>query len=227
MIIDKTIRLLVCDMAGTVINENGIVYNSIYKALKTCGMQVEREEINNWHGIYKKQVIEHFVKREKIQDENVDSKIELVNTELNKILNQEYFKKDSKITLIAPNLLDFFSYLRSNDIKIALNTGYPQDLQESLINKFNLKDHVDLYISSEQVKNGRPYPYMIHHIMEELNIESVREIIKVGDSIMDIKEGINAGCKQSVGVLSGASSKEQLENAGAHQIIPDITHLLI
>ena len=40
MIIDKTIRLLVYDMAGTVINENGIVYNSIYKALKTSGMQV-------------------------------------------------------------------------------------------------------------------------------------------------------------------------------------------
>ncbi|VVU95740.1 Haloacid dehalogenase-like hydrolase [seawater metagenome] len=225
MIIDKTIRLVVFDMAGTVINEGGIVYDSIHKALQLCGLKVQREEINNWHGIYKKQVIEHFVKREGISEE--EKKVEEVNDKLNSLLKEQYFSEDSSISLIKPNVLEYFSYLRSNNIKIALNTGYPKDLQELLIDRFDLKDHIDEYISSDEVSQGRPYPFMIHNLMHKLNIQSVKEVIKVGDSLMDIKEGKNAGCNKSIGVLSGASCRKDLQDIGADDIIEDITQLQI
>jgi len=44
---------------------------------------------------------------------------------------------------------------------------------------------------------------MIFHAMSQLDIQSVHEVIKVGDTPADMLEGANAGCRGIVGVLSG------------------------
>ncbi len=51
---------------------------------------------------------------------------------------------------------------------------------------------------------GRPYPYMIFENLKSLEISSVENVIKIGDTISDIKEGKNAGVI-SVGVIEGSS----------------------
>merc|ERR1712087_912203 len=84
---------------------------------------------------------------------------------------------------------------------------------------------VDAYISSYQVVEGRPYPYMIHRLMERLHIQSVNRVCKVGDSARDIEEGLNAGCGLVVGVLSGADSADALLEAGADVIAPCVVDL--
>ena len=83
-------------------------------------------------------------------------------------LENEYFT-NSKIKLID-NVLDTFQELRDNNIKIALNTGYPRQFQKKIIDHFNLNDYIDHSISSEQVLSGRPDPYMIHRLMKKQQI---------------------------------------------------------
>ena len=60
---------------------------------------------------------------------------------------------------------------------------------------------------------GRPYPYMIFRNMEALELTSVDKVLKVGDTIADIKEGVNAGI-DTVGIIEGSSlmglSKERV-----------------
>merc|ERR1711972_985174 len=84
---------------------------------------------------------------------------------------------------------------------------------------------VDAWISSYDVKLGRPYPYMIHRLMERLEIENVKRVAKVGDSVRDIEEGRNAGCGLVVGVLSGADTLEALLAAGADVVAEYVTDL--
>ena len=67
--------------------------------------------------------------------------------------------------------------LRDKDKKIALNTGYNKEIQNILIDKFNLNKCFDDYISSEEVKVGRPYPYMIYNLMERNNIKNIDQVI--------------------------------------------------
>ena len=74
---------------------------------------------------------------------------------------------------------------------------------------------IDMYISSEEVKYGRPYPYMIYHLMEKCGIQNPKSVIKFGDTKNDILEGLNAQCLASVGVLSGADEETHL-NEGHH-----------
>ena len=84
--------------------------------------------------------------------------------------------------------------------------------------------------------------------MEALGVTSVRKVIKVGDTVADIKEGVNAGVI-TVGVIEGSSvmgyTKEEYESltpakrmaecqrvtdiykeAGADHVIKDISGLL-
>ena len=49
---------------------------------------------------------------------------------------------------------------------------------------------------------GRPSPYMVHRLMQMLEVESAATVVKAGDSMRDIGEGLNAGCAQVFGVLS-------------------------
>ena len=51
---------------------------------------------------------------------------------------------------------------------------------------------------------GRPYPYMIFKNMMNLHLTSVHHIIKVGDTVSDIKEAVNAGV-YAIGVIEGSS----------------------
>ena len=79
-----------------------------------------------------------------------------LNSEFNYYLKKEY-KNNKDISLIHHNLPSFFNALKQQDIKIALNTGYNKEIQKLLINKFNLNDSIDDFISSEEVNRGRPY----------------------------------------------------------------------
>merc|ERR1711997_1323310 len=115
-------------------------------------------------------------------------------------------------------------------VKIGLDTGYPEEIQELLVKKLKFDDatsdaYVDSYISSYTVREGRPYPYMIHRLMERTGVMNVRNVCKVGDSVRDIEEGKNAGCGLVVGVLSGADSADALLEAGADVIAPSVVDL--
>ena len=61
--------------------------------------------------------------------------------------------------------------------------------------------------------------------MPELGITSVHQVVKVGDQPADMLEGINAGCRGVIGVLSGPLDAATL---GAHRhthLIPSVADL--
>ena len=211
-------KLLVCDMAGTTIQEKGIVYNSLFKTIKMIKPDLDKSEITKFHGCSKSEVIKYFINDRKLNSPNKIQ--EHLESEFNYFLKNEYTKNNS-VKLIHPDLPDYFNMLRDNGIKVALNTGYNKDIQNLLIDKLNMTNFIDDCISSDEVTYGRPYPFMIHKLMNRNNISDINNVIKIGDSVMDIKEGKNAGCK-TVGVLSGADSRGILVEEDPDFIVSNI-----
>ena len=54
------IDLIVCDMAGTVVEEGGVVYQTLRKVMVNDGLSVSEAELHPWHGAKKEAVIAHF-----------------------------------------------------------------------------------------------------------------------------------------------------------------------
>lgn len=217
----KSIRMLVCDMAGTTIQEKGIVYNSLYKTVKLIKPKLMKSEIEQFSGYNKLEVIKYFVEQQKM--DSPTTVINNLDSEFNYYLKKEY-SNNASVKLIHPALLPYFNVLRYNDIKICLNTGYNKDIQNLLIDKLGMLDYIDDYISSEEVDRGRPYPYMINRLMARNDIDNPKEVIKIGDSVADIKEGINAGCN-TVAVLSGAGHVQDLSKEKPDFILNSIMDL--
>ena len=59
-------------------------------------------------------------------------------------------------------------------------------------------------VCSDEVEIGRPAPNMIFQNMMNLNVFPPQLVIKVGDTVADIKEGKNAGV-WTVGVVLGSN----------------------
>lgn len=221
----ENIDLIVYDMAGTVVQEGGIVYKTLQLSMREFGLDVSDEAIHPWHGAKKEAVVEHFARLQNKPEAEVQTLIVDISNAFIESISDAYFNDATPISHIDIGLMGYFKQLKDANIKIGLDTGYPQNIQEGLVKKMGFDKVVDGWISSYDVAEGRPYPYMVHRLMERLLIEDVRRVAKVGDSCRDMEEGKNAGCGLVVGVLSGADSADDLLAAGADIIANCVTDL--
>lgn len=221
LFIPRNVQLMVFDMAGTTVNEGGLVYKTLYNTIKNFGLSIEEEEIKDWHGSNKYEVMDYFYTNRGLGH---GLKTDLFNQFDNNLLYE--YNKEGNLELIdqeMPNL--FNTFRKERNIKIALNTGYSRDLQETIVDSLGMRDFVDDFISSEDVKYGRPSPYMILELMNRNGVRNVENVVKIGDTPNDILEGLNAKCLMNVGVLSGTSDEETLVEAGASRVIDSVMNI--
>lgn len=173
----------------------------------------------------KEAVIEHFARVKGTPEHEITDRVVRCGDWFINAIDKAYFDEAAAIDHINVGLLGYFRQLQSVGIKIGLDTGYPANIQKGLVEKLGFDKIVDGYISSYDVLEGRPYPFMVHRLMERLRIQDVRRVAKVGDSCRDIEEGRNAGCGLVVGVLSGADDYDSLMAAGADLVCNSVTDL--
>jgi phosphonatase-like hydrolase len=218
------IRMVVLDMAGTTVNENNLVYKTLQKAINEAGFDFTLE-----------QVLEAGAGREKL--EAIQNILHVYNgtddRELAKKIYQVFaaeLRTAYKEVAVMPqqHAEKLFVELGKRNIRVILNTGYNLETAQLLLEKLGWvkgRDFDDLITASE-VSRGRPNPDMIWLAMSRFEISDAGEVVKVGDSIIDIEEGRNAGCGLSIGITTGAHSLQQLETAKPDYIIHDLIDLL-
>jgi phosphoglycolate phosphatase-like HAD superfamily hydrolase len=97
-----------------------------------------------------------------------------------------------------------------------------------LITKLGWKKGIeyDTLVTATDVQNSRPDPDMILLAMEQLCVTNADEVVKIGDSIIDIEEGKNAGCSLNIGITTGAHTLQQLQSAKPDYVINNLLELL-
>ena len=119
-----------------------------------------------------------------------------------------------------PGAAAVFGWLRRRGIRVALNTGFDRDTARMLLEALGWDGQtVDAVVCGDDVARGRPAPDMIRRCMELTGVASAESVANVGDTLLDLQAGHNAGTRWNIGVLSGAHERE-LMAAQPH------THLL-
>lgn len=158
------------------------------------------------------------------------------------------FASLSNFTTPIPGVLDTIKELRESGIKIGSTTGYTQAMMDVVRPGAAAKGYVvDNLVTPDNLPAGRPAPYMIYKNMIDLAIPSVDNVVKVGDTIADIKEGVNAKV-WSIGIITGSNEmgiteeeyncrtpdelaalkqevRERMMAAGVHFVLDNITEL--
>ncbi|MCE1251951.1 MAG: phosphonoacetaldehyde hydrolase [Anaerolineae bacterium] len=84
--------------------------------------------------------------------------------------------------------------LRKMGIKIGSTTGYTRRMMEVLVPAARQNGYEpDVWVSADDTPAGRPYPWMCYQNAIQMQIYPMESIIKVGDTLADIEEGLNAG----------------------------------
>ncbi|MGQ7947339.1 phosphonatase-like hydrolase [Flavobacterium sp. WC2509] len=216
------IEMVVFDMAGTTIDEQNIVYKSLHKAINKFGIDVSLEMVLRiGAGKEKFQAINDILKHLNSTDKN---KAESIFEYFKEILDEQYLS--AKVSPIE-GVEEIFQKLKNDGIKVVLNTGYSSQVANTLLDKLKWeKDvHYDALITASDVIIGRPSPEMIVKAMELFGITDASKVLKAGDSEIDIEEGKNAKCGITIGVLSGAQTRSQLEEAKPDYILDSLASL--
>lgn len=219
-------KLIVFDIAGTTVIDNGNVANSFHEAFNQFGIEIPFEEIQRVMGWRKIEAINML-----LDSYNHDGDID--QNELAKEIHDEFttimvdYYNNSEDLKPMPNAEKVFRWLKERDFKIALNTGFTREITDAILKKLHWDDSelIDFTITSDEVAEGRPHPFMIKTIMQVLNITSSTEVIKVGDTEVDVLEGRNANCGLVVAVTTGAYTRDQLELYHPDEIIDDLSEL--
>ena len=218
----KKIEAVIFDWAGTTVDYGCFApVQAFTEVFKEAGIEPTMEEVREPMGMLKWDHIRTMLRMprneaawtekygKKPEDADADQLFSKFEPSLLTILNQFSAPK--------PHVVETVNELRAKGIKLGSTTGYTDTMMEIVVPEAKRQGYIpDCWYSPDSTGGmGRPYPYMIFKNMEALKVTSIDHVIKVGDTISDIKEGKNAGMV-SVGVIEGSSvmglTKEEYES---------------
>ncbi|MDE3156804.1 MAG: HAD hydrolase-like protein [Acidobacteriota bacterium] len=203
------IRLVVFDLAGTLVEDHGEVLVSVTSALERQGIQVPTDEIREWRGASKRDVIRHFIERHTDTGAAgaTGDRVDRTYADFRRLLAEQYATHGITPIAGAARTLD---WLGDRGIRIAATTGFDRDVADLILARAGWQQPLANLVCGSDVPLGRPAPYMIFRAMEAARVTNVREVAVVGDTPLDLQAESNAGVKTIVGVLTGAHGEARL-----------------
>ena len=222
-----SIKLVVFDIAGTTVKDDHDVSKAFQAALKKSHYEVPIELIDPLMGYEKTLAIKQILRLHEHNDAKITSElVSKIHTEFVKQMISHY--EVAKGIEPLPNVEETFAKLHEQGVRVGINTGFSRDIADTIVTRLQWieKGLIDYVVGSDEVDLGRPYPFMIQKMMLEADIERPKEVAKVGDTEVDIREGQNAGCRYVIGVTTGTFTREELEPYNPTHIIDDIAQVL-
>jgi phosphonoacetaldehyde hydrolase len=249
----KSIKAVIFDWAGTMIDFGSMApVKAFISAFEEKNIHINIEEARKPMGLAKRDHVKAILNGERVKNEWIKT---YNSTPTEADIDAIYHIVTPKMMLEIENnsepiegIIEIIEKLKSQGIKIGSTTGYIDIMMEKIIPAAAAKGLiVDSVINSSDCKEGRPSPFMIFRNMENLGIYDVSEVLKVGDTVADVGEGLNAGAWTAAVVCSGNEvglpknefdsldeqtkselikiASEKLENAGANYIMKNMNEL--
>lgn len=150
---------------------------------------------------------------------------------------------------LIPGVAATIAALRERGLKIGSTTGYTRVMMAVLMPEAKRQGYLpDALVCPDDVPAGRPAPWMIFQNAMKLGIYPMAALVKIGDTLVDIDEGLNAGTwtiglaktgnalglrEDAVEALPPEALAEQLAPiraaftaAGAHYVIDSLADVL-
>jgi phosphonoacetaldehyde hydrolase len=149
---------------------------------------------------------------------------------------------------LIPGLLEAVAAFRDMGLTIGSSTGYTGSMMDVLRPEAAKQGYrPDAVYCSTDVPAGRPAPWMCYRNAMDLGVYPMAAMVKVGDTVSDVQEGLNAGMWTIALTKSGnelglpledvkrlppselaarlAAIENRLREAGAHYVAEDISQV--
>jgi phosphonatase-like hydrolase len=216
-----TIEMVAFDVAGTVVNDDGVVIAAFEEAF-----QKSEPELWPTHGAHWTQYAIETMGQSKIEVFTHLLKDKDKAERANQAFEESYLHamaRDGAEPIAGAE--EIFRHLRTEDIPVVLTTGFSRATLDSLISQLGWEGLITFSVTPSEVERGRPYPDMLQRAAQQLGVANPLETIVIGDTSSDMQSGVAFGAGQIVGVLTGAHDEFTLRIAGATTIVNSVADL--
>src|SRR6059058_4542864 len=189
-------RLVVTDLMGTTLRDDGAVLPAYRAAFAECAIPFTEEELAAKRGAHKLSLFTEFAARRYAADDAAKGGAE-----------------------------DAIRRLCKAGIKVALTSGFDRGLIADIVKHCGWGELFDAVVYPDEVPAGRPAPYLIFQAMQKTRVEPVKRVAAIGDTALRVQAGTNAGAGWVIGVLSGAADGATLGRTPHTHLLPSIAEL--
>jgi phosphonatase-like hydrolase len=216
------ISLVVFDMAGTTVEDSGLVQQSFAAADEHAGLSRDSEDkarmltyVTDTMGQSKIDVFRHLSGGNEEQAQSANKAFERCYGQL---------VRDGHCSAI-PGAEELLKSLRSAGVTTALTTGFASETQQAILSALGWQDIADVVLCPGDGVRGRPFPDMPLTALLRTGTPSVQSMLVVGDTTSDVTSGLRSGARAVVGVLTGAHDADRLRAAGATHVLDSVADL--
>jgi HAD superfamily hydrolase (TIGR01549 family) len=111
--------------------------------------------------------------------------------------------------------------LNARGVTVVLASSSPQDELDHYLDLLDARELADAWTTKDDVEATKPEPDLVHAALDKAG---VRDGVMVGDTRWDVEAARKAGV-ETVCVMTGGWSREELLDAGAAQVYESIAEL--
>jgi phosphonoacetaldehyde hydrolase len=193
------VKGVILDWAGTTMDYGcfapAVVFVEVYKRQ---GVPITIEQAREPMGAHKKVHIRAISQTEAIRRKWQEVLGRLPNEEDVEAMFREFVPLQlaclADYADLIPGTLEALADFRARGLKIGSTTGYTTEMMAVLLEEAKKRGYVpDSSVCASQVPAGRPYPWMCLQNALNLQVFPMESMVKVGDTLPDILEGLNSG----------------------------------
>lgn len=196
-----SIRLIIFDLDGTLIDSSIDIAHAVNYAVEPYGAaQMTVPEVISLVGEGISKLMEKIVAREGI------------TADPGLLVERFVYYYDSHLidnTTVYPGVREVLEQLGA--YRKAVVSNKRESMSVKVLEQLGLAQHMDMIVGSETVKERKPSPMPVRHVLSVLGIPPEEAVI-VGDSNYDIEAGRSAGIK-TVAVTYGYRPVDSLQEA--------------
>lgn len=194
-------KALILDMDGVIIDSEPMHFKLERELLEELGGRISPREQEEFVGRTDRFIWSELKARFRLK-EDLDRIIDMKK--------DRFLERIGEIGLVE-NFRDFLEMIGREDLKIAIASSNNRGAVERVIEFFDLADHIDFYISGEEVERGKPDPEIFLKAAEKLGV-SPKDCLVIEDATSGIRAAKAAGMK-SIGLDNPNSGRQDLAEA--------------
>jgi phosphonoacetaldehyde hydrolase len=195
----KNIKAVIFDWAGTIIDYGCIAPAQVFiEVFRQKDIFISMEEARSPMGLAKKDHVRELFRLDSVQKQWMaeygripsEHDIDIIYSDLEPALAAIVKNYSEPI----PGAIELINRLKSQGIKVGTTTGYVAEMMQNILPIATSRGLIpDSVVNSSEVSAGRPAPWMIYRNCENMNVFPISRMVKIGDTVADIQEGVNAG----------------------------------
>ena len=206
---------LLFDLDGTLTDPAEGITNSVAYALKKFGIEVEdKKTLYKFIGPPLVDAFSEYYGFSKEDSEKATA----------------YYRETFRVKGLFENkvydgVYEMLETLKAKGKKLVIATSKPEEFTMRILEHFDLLKYFDFVAAATFDASRNSKDKVITYALEQLKIEDLSKVVMIGDRHHDI-DGANVNGIDSIGVLWGFGSREELTLAGTTYVAKNISQLI-